>query len=107
MTATRLHFYPWDKWPEYRSVIAEAKNNINSGLTVTPTQALPGAVRVIAVEKPDFICDYALVKSGSLEGFTAALEWYFGVKEDPRVTTAAKMLSQIMGGEVIERQNTD
>lgn len=102
-----LNFYPWNKWPEYRSVIVEAKKIVNSGITVTPTEALPGAERVIAVEVPNFICDYALVKSGSVEGFTAALEWYFGVKDDPRVTTAAKMLSRIMGGEVVERHNTD
>jgi hypothetical protein len=108
VTATnRLYFYPWDKWPEYRSVVAKAKDSINSGISVTPTQALPGALRVVAVEVPDFICDYALVKSGSVEGFMAALEWYFGVKDDPRVTTAEKMLSHIMGGEVVERHNTD
>jgi hypothetical protein len=108
VTATnRLHFYPWDKWPEYRSVITEAKNSINSGITVTPTEARPGALKVLAVEVPNFICDYALVKSGSVEGFVAALEWYFGVKDDPRVTTAAKMLSHIMGGEVVERYDTD
>jgi hypothetical protein len=97
-----IHFYPWDKWSEYRSVLVQAKQATGYTEKVTPSEAKPGSMRVIAVEVPPFLCDYALVKSGTVGGFTAALKWYFGLSNDPRVVTVEKMLSKIMGGEVFE-----
>lgn len=97
-----LHFYPWDKWPEHRDVIVSAKQATGYTGKVVPCEAKPGLMRVVAVEVPPFLCDYALVKSGTVEGFTAALEWYFGLRDDPRVVTVQKMLSRIMGQEVFE-----
>jgi hypothetical protein len=101
-TMLRLNFYPWNKWVEYRPVIIEAKKLVNDGLAVTPTEAIPGCGKVICVETPPFLCDYAIIKSGTVEGFTAALQWYLNGQQDPRVITMAKMLTNIIGAEVKE-----
>jgi hypothetical protein len=98
----RLNFYPWTKWAEYRPTIIEAKKLVNNDVSVTPAQAIPGCAKVICVETPPFLCDYAIVKSGTVEGFTAALQWYINGEEDPRVITMAKMMSNIMGATVKE-----
>ena len=57
---------------------------------------------MLCVEPPPFLCDYALIQSGSVKGFTAALLWFFGIKEDERVITIQQMLSRIMGGKVVQ-----
>lgn len=97
-----IHFYPWDKWTQYRDVIVQAKNATGYTEKVVPVEGIPGSMRIVAVEVPPFLCDYALVKSGTVEGFTAALQWYFGLRDDPRVITVQKILSKIMGSEVFE-----
>lgn len=95
-------FYPWSEWSKYKSVIVQAKQATGVTEQVLPREAKPGDRRVVCVEPPPFLCDYALIKSGSVAGFTQALLWFFGIKEDERVVTVAQMLSRIMGGEVIE-----
>ena len=97
-----LNFYPWNKWNDYRDLIVQAKQATGYPHKVTPKQAEPGCGKVICTEPPPFLCDYALIKSGSVEGFTHALLWYFGLREDSRIITMDKMLSKIMGGEVKE-----
>lgn len=101
MNAT-LNFYPWNKWNEYRNIIVAAKQAIGYTQKVTPQEAKPGSIKVICTEIPPFLCDYALIKSGSVEGFTNALLWYFGFRDDDRIIAMDKMLSNIMGGQVRE-----
>lgn len=97
-----LNFYPWNKWNDSRETIIQAKKATGYPYQITPKEAKVGDVKVICTEPPPFICDYALVKSESLEGFTNALLWYLDLREDKRVITMDKMLSKIMGGEVKE-----
>jgi hypothetical protein len=97
-----LNFYPWNQWNKYKHLIVDAKKQTGVTTQVIPQEATPGCGRVICVEPPPFLCDYALIQSGSVAGFTAALLWFFGIKEDDRVITVAQTLSQIMGGKVVE-----
>lgn len=97
-----LPFYPWSEWDKHKALIVQAKQATGVTEQVMPQEAQPGDMRVVCVEPPPFLCDYALIKSGSVTGFTQALLWFFGVKEDKRVVTVAQILSRIMGGEVIE-----
>jgi hypothetical protein len=97
-----LNFYPWNEWNKYKHLIVDAKKQTGVTAQVVPQEAKPGCDRVICVEPPPFLCDYALVKSGSVAGFTAALLWLFNIKEDDRIVTVQKMLSRLMGGEVFE-----
>jgi hypothetical protein len=103
----QLNFYPWSDWNVYRETIVSAKQATGYPHKVTPKQAEPGDDKVICTEPPPFLCDYALVKSGSVEGFTNALLWYFGLREDNRIVTMDKMLSRIMGAEVKEVADGD
>ncbi len=102
MTAQPLPFYPWSEWDKHKAVIVQAKKATGVTDQVLPREAKPGDMRVVCVEPPPFLCDYALIKSGSVAGFTDALLWFFGIKKDERVITVAQMLSRIMGGEVFE-----
>jgi len=97
-----LPFYPWNKWAEHRDIIVAAKQATGYTQKITPRPAQPGDKKVICIETPPFICDYAIVKSGTVEGFTHALLWLFGIRQDKRIITAAKMLSDLMGGQVKE-----
>lgn len=97
-----LNFYPWSEWNKYRDIIVAAKQATGYPYQVTPTEAKAGCKRTICTEPPPFLCDYGLVKSGSVEGFTNALLWYFGLRDDDRIVTMDKMLSKLMGGEVKE-----
>lgn len=97
-----LPFYPWNQWDKYKSLIVQAKQATGITEQVLPQEAKPGCGRVICVESPPFLCDYALIQSGSVKGFTAALLWLFNIKEDNRIVTVAQMLSRIMGDNVVE-----
>ena len=97
-----LPFYPWNQWDKYKSLIVQAKQATGITDQVLPQEAKPGSMRVICVEPPPFLCDYALIKAGNVAGFTEALLWFFEIKEDKRVITVQKMLSKIMGGQVFE-----
>lgn len=100
-----LPFHPWDKWADYRDIIVQAKQATGYTQKVTPRAARAGDTKVICIETPPFICDYAIVKSGTVEGFTHALLWLFGIRQDKRIITAAKMLTDLMGGQVKEITN--
>lgn len=102
-----LNFYPWSNWNVSRETIVAAKKATGYPYQVTPREAKPGDAKVICTEIPPFLCDYALVKSGSVEGFTNALLWYFGLRDDDRIVTMDKMLSRIMGAEVKEIADGD
>ena len=71
---------------------------------VKPAVATPGFGRVLAIsEAPDFICDHALVRDvNNMDALKAALHWCITGEPDSRVTTMAKQMSRIMGGEVKE-----
>lgn len=95
-----LNFYPWSEWQNYRDIIVAAKKATGIDVAVTPREAQAGNMKVVCVKEPPFLCDYALIQSGSVEGFTSALLWYFGIKDDPRVITVEKTLSKIFGAKV-------
>jgi len=104
-TATQLPFHPWNKWAEYRDTIIAAKQATGYTQKIVPRPAQPGDTKVICVETPPFLCEYAIVKSGSVEGFTHALLWLLGIREDKRIVTMAKMLTNLMGEKVKEITN--
>jgi len=52
------------------------------------------------------MCDYAYVAKPTVESLTQALSWCLGLVEDARGVTIGRMLSEIMGGEVREREAT-
>lgn len=103
MTVQPLPFYPWSAWDKHKTIIIQAKQATGITDQVLPREAQPGDMRVVCVEPPPFLCDYALIKSGNVAGFTEALLWFFGIKEDGRVVTVQQMLSRIMGGQVLEQ----
>lgn len=105
MQAKPLPFYPWSEWGKHKALVVQAKQATGVTEQVLPREAKPGDMNVVCVEPPPFICNYALIKSGSVAGFTEALLWFFGVKKDKRVVTVQQMLSRIMGGEVFEHLN--
>lgn len=100
-----LPFHPWNKWAEHRDIIIAAKQATGYTKKITPRPAKAGDTKIICTETPPFICDYAIVKSGSVEGFTHALLWLLGIREDKRIITAEKMMSNLMGATVKEITN--
>lgn len=85
-------------------LIKEAKQQLNIETTVRPVVATHESRRVLALgASPDFICDHALVRDvNNIESLKAALYWCITGEPDSRVTTMAKQMSRIMGGEVKE-----
>jgi len=88
--------------------IKEAKRQFdidtNSGIKVIPVVATPGFNRVLAIgDRPEFICDHALVKDiKNVESLKAALKWCITGEPDSRVTTMEKWIGRLMGGKVVK-----
>ena len=87
--------------------IKEAKQQLGLDVMVRPVVATPGFDRILAIgERPDFICDHALVKDvTNIESLKAALKWCITGEPDDRVTTIEKWLSRLMGGKVVKVNN--
>ena len=81
-----------------------AKASMGIQYLIQPVRAVYGSpFRVIALrERPEFICDYALVKEPSQKSIQAALEWALGEHEDSRAVTIVSTLKKIFKGEVRE-----
>jgi hypothetical protein len=85
-------------------LIKEAKQQLNTDVMLKPVVATPASARVLAIgSSPDFICDHALVRDvENVDALKAALHWCITGEPDSRVTTMAKQISRIVGGEVKE-----
>lgn len=96
----------WPQKPEGQTLemLKQAKQQLQTSLLISPERAAPGSPgRVLAIgSKPNFICEYAYVANPTVESLTQALAWCLQLKEDVRGVTIARMLSEIMGGEVKE-----
>ena len=81
-----------------------AKASMGIEYLIQPVRAVNGSpFRVIALrERPDFICDYALVKNPTEGSIRSAMEWALSDKVDDRATTVVKMLEEIFGEGVRE-----
>lgn len=102
----QLNFYPWESWAEYRDVIVQAKKETGITEQLKPTAAQAGCGKAIAVQPIPFLCDHALVRSQNVAAFVHALLWYVSDdSNDSRYTSAAKQLTQWLGGPVEEIDN--
>jgi len=81
-----------------------AKASMGIERLIQPVRAVHGSpFRIIALrERPDFICDYALVKNPTATSIRAAMEWALSEKSDSRATTVLDMLKEIFGEGVRE-----
>lgn len=81
-----------------------AKESLDLPFKVVPRPAAPGgAERILCIgTAPDWAQDYALVPSTESPGLAAAVRWVLTSEYDSRATTAAKWLSEVLGGEVKE-----
>ena len=100
---------PLPVWPQkpqepILAMLKQAKAQLQTSILISPERAVPGSPgRVLAIgSKPNFLCDYAYVANPTVESLTQALAWCLHLKEDVRGVTIARMLSEIMGGEVKE-----
>lgn len=76
-----------------------AKASMGIDYLIQPLRAVNGSpFRVIALrERPDFICDYALVKNPTEASVRSAMDWALGDEVDNRATTVLDMLKEIFG----------
>ena len=81
-----------------------AKASMGIDYLIQPVRAVNGSpFRIIALrERPEFICDYALVKNPTESSIRSAMEWALSDKFDDRATTVVKMLEEIFGKGVRE-----
>lgn len=99
-----LPVYPRKPTGENLELIKIAKQSLSVNFKIQVCDAVPGSPgRVLAIgSKPNFLCEYAYVANPTVESLTQALAWCLHLKEDVRGVTIARMLSEIMGGEVKE-----
>jgi hypothetical protein len=104
-----LPIYPQKPQGPILEALKQAKANLHLNYLISPEKAAPGSPgRVLAIgEKPNFLCEYAYVANPTVESLQAALSWVLGITEDARGVTIARMLSEIMGGEVKEIANNN
>jgi hypothetical protein len=76
-----------------------AKASMGIERLIQPVRAVQGSpFRIIALrERPEFICDYALVKNPTPASIRAAMEWALSESSDSRATTVLDMLKEIFG----------
>jgi len=81
-----------------------AKSKLSLDYLIKPVRAVYGSpFRIIALrERPDFICDHALVAKPNVDSIQAAMEWALSDKEDSRAKTVISMLREIFGEGVRE-----
>lgn len=105
-----LCIYPWKPSKETMAgiragkALADAQRPEEARIKAMPRPAVPGSpAPVLAIgERPNFACDYALIQSGTPEGYAAAIEWAVYGKDDPRIATMEKWLSLTLGCDVVE-----
>jgi hypothetical protein len=76
-----------------------AKASMGIERLIQPVRGVQGSpFRIIALrERPDFICDYDLVKNPTPASIQAAMEWALSESPDSRATTVLDMLKEIFG----------
>lgn len=99
-----LPIYPSLPTGDDLELFRSAKGELSLDYQIQPVRGVYGSPsRIIALkERPDFICDHALVQNPTVESIKAAMEWALGDKEDSRATTMQKMLEKIFGEGVRE-----
>lgn len=101
-----LQVYPWPVSDEQMLVLREAKESLNIGTKVLPTEAVVGMhARVLALGSvPPWVCEVALVRDPSNAASVAgALDWLLNAPEgDERGITVPDRLSMIFGKPVRE-----
>lgn len=85
-----------------------AKSMLDTDILVKPVKALPRSPgRVLALrEKPDFVCEFALISDTRPEQLKPALEWVLGLNTEYDGHGMITMLQEIFGESVQEIENT-
>ena len=80
---------------------------IKTEVLIQPVRALPGSPgRILALrEKPNFACEYALIKDPVPSEIKPALEWILGMNESYSGHDAIVLLREVFGPEVEEITN--
>lgn len=88
-----------------RQMFRAAKHRLGVKEPLKFAAAFPGCGRLISFEdKPEFFCDYALVRSERQDSIQQVLDWYLG-HFDRRAHTGIEWLTQAVGGHVKEVTN--
>lgn len=84
--------------------IRRAKEALNLPFKVVPRPAAPGgAERILCIgSSPTWAQDYAKVPDTNSPGLKDAIAYVLGDHDDPRATTTAQWLSEVLGAEVKE-----
>ena len=94
-----LPVYPNKPDGELLEMIKQAKGMINTNILMQPVRAVHGSPgRILAIgDKPDWVCEYAYVKTANVKSIKEAIEWILGITEDPRGVTLIKVMREIFG----------
>lgn len=106
---TLTELYVSGDWTAYRDLFRRAKQQSPAlgSLQLQPTPAHPGCGRALAFgDHPPFACEYILVRRepGKLlqKDCVAILEWYLGLRQEPRAVTMAQWFTRVFDREVRE-----
>jgi hypothetical protein len=99
-----LPIYPSLPTGDELEMFRSAKGELSLDYLIQPVLGVYGSpFRIIALkERPDFICDHALVKNPTIQSIKAAMEWALSDKEDSRAVTVLQTLQNIFGEGVHE-----
>lgn len=86
------------------TALKKAKALIDTDILIKPVRAVPGSPGPLLAlrEKPEFVCDYALVEEVTPEQIKPALEWVLGLNNNYRGYSAIVMLREVFGPDVEE-----
>lgn len=89
-----------------RKMFRAAKSQLHVADLLKFVEASPGCGRVISFAgKPDFACDYAIVKTENQGAITDVLAWYLELQFDRRAHSLIDWLTEAFGGRVKEVPN--
>ena len=99
-----LPVYPEKPTGADLEAIRAAKSMLDTDILIRPSKAVlrsPG--RILALrEKPDFVCEFALISDITPENIKPALAWILGLNEDYEASGMITMLREIFGESVEE-----
>lgn len=97
-----LPVYPGKPTGHVLDEIRKAKAGVNTSILFKPVRAVPGSPgKILAFERPNFACDYALVKPVASE-IKPALEWILGINNNFKGYSSIVLLREIFGPDVVE-----
>lgn len=102
-----LPVYPAKPSGSDLTALKAAKAMIKTDILIQPVRAVPGSPgRILAFrEKPNFACDYALIKEPTPQEIKPALEWALGLNDYYQGVGTIALLREVFGPEVEEITN--